>query len=485
MNETISGKELIARGWKTGPELGAALRRANEVLSGGGNREEALAAAGLPPAEPSTLSLRAAPVELTAAVGAPETEEEAGNLAMVREHMSRLLRVPVVTAATVMPDCCPSGPSPITVGGAIAAENALLPDSHSADICCSMCATFYTSSFGASQQLNTLMQVTRFGQGGRPEHQWVDHPVIGQRDDSNPFLKGLDRYVRMHLADQGDGNHFSYIGQLNLTAEFLGGLDQAGYSDLAQELSMTPGEPFVYVLVTHHGSRGLGAQVYKRGQEVAERFARRLCPETPKGTEWIPFETPEGQQYWKALQYVQDWTKANHEIIHTRFALEAKAQSCGRFFNAHNFVWRRGDLFLHGKGATPAWKDDTGRPLLGLIPLNMASPILIVAGNDNARYLSFAPHGAGRNRSRTATIQSFANPDEMEKAYTEATRGVDVRWYSGKKDVSESPLGYKNAQKVKSEIQQFGLATVIGEIQPLGCIMAGEQPEPFWKKKKK
>jgi len=33
---------------------------------------------------------------------------------------------------------------------------------------------------------------------------------------------------------------------------------------------------------------------------------------------------------------------------------------------------------------------------------------------------------------------------------------------------------------VKAQIERFGLARVVGEIQPRGCIMAGEQEEPYW-----
>ena len=33
---------------------------------------------------------------------------------------------------------------------------------------------------------------------------------------------------------------------------------------------------------------------------------------------------------------------------------------------------------------------------------------------------------------------------------------------------------------MKAQIAQFGLAHVVGEIQPQGCIMAGEAPEPHW-----
>jgi len=68
-------------------------------------------------------------------------------------------------------------------------------------------------------------------------------------------------------------------------------------------------------------------------------------------------------------------------MIHDRFlqqlSLKESGETRARLFNAHNFVWKRGDTFLHGKGATPAWKSEDGLPLLGLIPLNMASPIFI------------------------------------------------------------------------------------------------------------
>ena len=33
---------------------------------------------------------------------------------------------------------------------------------------------------------------------------------------------------------------------------------------------------------------------------------------------------------------------------------------------------------------------------------------------------------------------------------------------------------------MKAQIARFGLASVVGEIQPQGCIMAGEAPEPPW-----
>jgi hypothetical protein len=72
------------------------------------------------------------------------------------------------------------------------------------------------------------------------------------------------------------------------------------------------------------------------------------------------------------------------------------------------------------------------------------------------------------------------DPARVQQTLASCTAGLDIRWFSGAPDLSESPLGYKDATKVKAQIDHFGLATVVGEIQPQGCIMAGEAPEPHW-----
>jgi len=72
------------------------------------------------------------------------------------------------------------------------------------------------------------------------------------------------------------------------------------------------------------------------------------------------------------------------------------------------------------------------------------------------------------------------DPARVQKMLAETTAGLDIRWYGGAPDLSESPLGYKDATKVKAQIAHYGLANIVGEIQPRGCIMAGEAPEPPW-----
>src|SRR5690606_26594746 len=96
---------------------------------------------------------------------------------------------------------------------------------------------------------------------------------------------------------------------------------------------------------------------------------------------------------------------------------------------------------------------------------------------------------AGRNRSRTATLREFrktnGETDEaaVAKAVADTTQGLDIRWYYGKADLSESPLGYKPAAQVRAQIEQFGLADVAAEITPLGCIMAGDPGPRPWQRR--
>ncbi|WP_236551523.1 RtcB family protein [Tenacibaculum maritimum] len=76
------------------------------------------------------------------------------------------------------------------------------------------------------------------------------------------------------------------------------------------------------MLVTHHGSRGSGVNLYKRGMCIAEQFRKKLSPDTLKQNVWVPFETSEGKNYREALQIVRKKIKINHEVIRDRILNE-------------------------------------------------------------------------------------------------------------------------------------------------------------------
>ncbi len=483
----LTESDLLLAGWLHGPQLTAMLA-AVDAMESRGIRDPAYALKLLRrdfPAPEQKLRLRPEPAPLAAAIVAI-TPSDVENIETVRRCMEELLRVPVIQRGAIMPDACPVGPAAasIPVGGAVAAEKAIIPGAHSEDVCCSLYATFYQTSAEVSTQLDALMASTRFGAGGRKEEDWVPHPVLQEEVWDNPFLQGLERHAAMHLADQGDGNHFAWLGQVSFDPDQIRALAAAGHAALATSLSSHDGA--WNVLVTHHGSRGLGAHVFKRGQKAAEKQTAKIAAGMPTAACWLDADSEEGLAYWEALQYVGRWTLANHQCIHAGFLDKLGSTAAASVGNEHNFVWKRGDIFYHGKGATPAWPDDQGRPQLGLIPLHMAAPILLVLGRDNADYLSFAPHGAGRNLSRRAATKPWRGDDgtidskTLGRLVAEQTPGLDIRWWHGKPDLSETPLAYKPAAQIKAQIQQFGLAEIIAEIQPLGCVMAGDAgPRPW------
>ncbi len=481
---TINGKHLVAWGVPTGPAFKLALAQAQELAAQGLSEDEIKARITVAFPKPVHFKRRASGT-FTEAIAA-ETEEDAANIEAVRAHMAELMRNPMLEHGSVMPDACPSGSAKgtIPVGGAVISR-AIHPAFHSADICCSMYATVFASGTPTAKFMDALAATTRFGPGGRPPETQVADPITDEIEDTrNPFLTQLAGRAKAQLCDQGDGNHFAFLGRMTVTPKLIAKLHCAGEATLAHALT---GRGEVDVLVTHHGSRDLGAQVYKRGLAEAERHMARVSPDTPPHQAWLDPDSTTGADYWAALQYVARWTKRNHQLIHRGTLAKLGLTPLTEFGNEHNFVWQRDNLFYHGKGATPAWTKPDGNPLLGLIPLNMAAPILLTLGRDNTRYASFSPHGAGRNKSRTALLREqglhgLAPADYLARSHAllaEQTAGLDVRFFYDRPDVSETPIAYKSATQVRAQIEQFGLADVIGLIEPKGSIMAGDYDKPW------
>ncbi len=456
----ITGKDLITWGYKPGPWFPAAIEAANAAQAAG--RDVRAAVDKLAPPRVESVALRAQGDLAHHLNIRAEDPDEVENVAAVERHMRELMRVPTIVAGAVMPDACPAGAAPgtIPVGGVIAAKDAIHPGMHSADICCSMAVTVF-GDIDPTAVLDTGMQASHFGGGGRAQGAQLRPPdAIMTAFEGNEFLRPHVSAAVEHFATQGDGNHFFFVGRVRSTGRVA--------------------------LVTHHGSRKPGAMLYKAGMAVAERFRRELSPQTPAHNAWIPAETQEGRDYWDALQTIRTWTKANHFAIHGLIAERLGTRVEERFWNEHNFVFRKSDgLFYHAKGATPAFHgfaaDDSG---LTLIPLNMAEPILVTRGLNAENGLGFAPHGAGRNFSRSAYMRRVAGKTESE-IVGEQTRGIDARFFCGIPDISELPLAYKSAATVRRQIEEYGLAEVVDTIEPIGCIMAGDwQRDAPWRRKK-
>lgn len=455
---TITGKELIALGFKSGKWFPEAIAHINTNQLKGDAMLDYLEQYWSAP----VLELHKKPVPFSINITA-ENELEQENVGKILASMQILMRTPTLVGGAVMPDACPAGPKgTIPVGGVVVAKNAIHPGMHSADICCSVMLT----DFGKTDPkavLDAAHASTHFGPGGRDTDAQYPFPkTLLDAFESNTLLNdaGMLQIAHSHLGTQGDGNHFLFVGISKKTGNTM--------------------------LITHHGSRAPGARLYTKGMKIAERFRKELSPATLKQNAWIPFDTEEGQTYWDALQIIRAWTKENHEVLHNATLAALGITAKNRFWNEHNFVFKDGNLFYHAKGATPLDKkfmpDITGPRL---IPLNMAEPVLIVTGDTTAENMGFAPHGAGRNMSRTQHKRNkaaFTN----EEVFKKETKGLDVRFFSNEIDVSELPSAYKNATTVRAQMSEFGLGTVLDEVMPYGSIMAGDwEMNAPWRKKRR
>jgi tRNA-splicing ligase RtcB (3'-phosphate/5'-hydroxy nucleic acid ligase) len=453
----ITGKDILALGFKPAKWFKDAIVHVN--MNGLEGQELLDYLNSCVPVEIPYISLHDSHVPFHENIIA-ESEDEKENFKSVQDSMKLLMKTPTVVAGAVMPDACPAGPlGTIPVGGVVVTRNAIHPGMHSADICCSVLLT-NLGKVDPKTVLDMAQNVTHFGPGGRPRGAQFDLPKeIEDEFKLNSFLNSpfAISIAKEHMGTQGDGNHFLFVGTSKNTGET--------------------------VIVTHHGSRGVGALLYKSGMKVAEKFRTKLSKDTLPQNAWIPSESPEGIEYWDALQTVRKWTKQNHVILHDTICENLGVTKVDRFWNEHNFVFKDGDLFYHAKGATPMdnkfMPDITGPKI---IPLNMSQPILLVEGGTTESNLGFAPHGAGRNLSRTKHKISKGGKTD-EEIFAEETQGIDARFHSNVIDISELPSAYKNAHDVKAQINQFNLAQVVDEILPYGSIMAGDHGKNApWKK---
>lgn len=386
--------------------------------------------------------------------------DEESNYNSVVTEMRKIMRLPTVLGGAIMPDACPVGVEQIPVGGVVVTENTIHPSFHSADICCSVMTT-NLGKVNPKDVLDISFGTTQFGAGGRKGHNgwnsiFYDNKDLVKRVEDNFFTKDFIVKAASHIGTQGDGNHFLFVG-----------------------VSEKTGDTY---LVTHHGSRGFGASVYKKGMFVAKKLTGK-----DEKNPWISYDEIEGKLYWEALQIIRDWTKLNHESIHDKIVNKLKIQYLDRYWNEHNFVFKDGNKFYHAKGATPLSNkfvpDSTNG--LRLIPLNMSQPILVVKGETTENNLGFAPHGAGRNFSRSEHKRRNTKKT-IDEIFKIETKGLDIRFFSGNIDISELPSAYKNAKNVEAQMSKFNLGEVVDRILPYGCIMAGDcEIDAPWKNRKK
>ncbi|UYQ92442.1 RtcB family protein [Chitinophaga horti] len=363
-------------------------------------------------------------------------------------QMEQAVRLPVAVAGALMPDAHHGYGLPI--GGVLATGNAVIPYGVGVDIGCRMCLSILDLPVKSQQaEYNKYVKVltdhTKFGAGAAWKHT-PDAEVLERKEfEELPLLKFLHDKAVGQLGTSGSGNHFVEWGVVHI-------------QDAQNEWGLMPGE--YTAILSHSGSRGLGAQV--AGHYT--RLAKELCP-LPKEVQhlaWLDLNSEAGQEYWLSMNLAGDYASACHHLIHERLVKAMGAEVLARVENHHNFAWKEThegkEMIVHRKGATPA-----GKGVMGIIPGSMTAPGYIVRGRGEAASLDSASHGAGRAMSRTAATQSITR-----HAMDKMLRDHGVTLIGGGLD--EAPMAYKNINEVMSA--QTDLVEVLARFQPTIVRMA-------------
>jgi tRNA-splicing ligase RtcB len=364
-------------------------------------------------------------------------------------QMYQAAKLPIAVAGALMPDAHAGYGLPI--GGVLATENAVIPYGVGVDIGCRMCLSVFDidpKELVQREQFFTreLKEATLFG-GGRQFETSTSHEVLDRPEfDEIAILKGLQGRAARQLGSSGSGNHFVEFGVVEI-------------AEADPILKIAPG---IYLgLLSHSGSRGLGASIANHYTRVAKQ--KRRLPGEANNLAWLSLDEQEGVEYWMAMNLAGDYASACHHVIHTKIATQLGRRPIGRVENHHNFAWKETiggkEYIVHRKGATPAGKD-----VLGIIPGSMTAPGYIVKGRGEVTALSSAAHGAGRKMSRTAAMNSITHA-----LLKETLEKHGVKLLGGGLD--EAPQAYKNIGDVM--LSQQELVDIVGRFTPKIVRMDG------------
>ncbi|MBF0517569.1 MAG: RtcB family protein, partial [Nitrospirae bacterium] len=207
-----------------------------------------------------------------------------------------------------------------------------------------------------------------------------------------------------------------------------------------------------------------------------------------------PFNSPEAQLYFSAMNGAANYAWANRQVIMYQtieaFArvLSASLRDLGMrlvYDVAHNIAkvethtvgGTKRALVVHRKGATRAFA--AGHPELPLSYRHIGQPVLIpgdmgrasyvLTGTETAMAETFGSscHGAGRLMSRHQAIKSAKGRAiwrELED------QGITVMTAGKTTLAEEMPQAYKDISNVVDIVQSAGIAKKVAMLKPLGVV---------------
>ena len=304
----------------------------------------------------------------------------------------------------------------------------------------------------------------------------------GKFNDADPQL--VSEMAKKRGTDQlgtiGSGNHFVEVDYV----------EEIYNKTIAKAFGLKANQ---VVVLIHTGSRGLGHQVATDYIRLMMNTMETYNIKVPdKELACAPFNSKEGQNYFKAMCAAANYAWCNREVIswETRTAWKncfgVKQSELKLLYDvAHNIAkietytidGVEKKVIVHRKGATRAFGpkfeelpkayNNVGQPVI--IPGSMGTCSYVLAGTSKSRDIAFGSccHGAGRQLSRTAAKKQVNAP--VLKAQLQ-DQGIYIEAGSFKGIAEEAPIAYKDVDQVVETIQTSGIAKRVAKLRPVAVI---------------
>lgn len=357
------------------------------------------------------------------------------------EQIKNISEMPFIFKhVAVMPDCHLGKGA--TVGSVIATKGAIIPAAVGVDIGCGMIA------------VKTIWKKS-------------DLP-----EDLAKIRMGIDRRIPLFAGSQNQKVTESAAKRI-AELEEMGGDDIAFFDKLMSGWrmglgSLGSGNHFIEVTVDenddvwaflHSGSRGIGNKIATHHIAIAQKVMEMYhIPLVDRDLAYLPEGTVQFADYIRQMNWAQHFALLNREEMMDRVLTELSytmfgelrpfEEFTGQRINCHhNFTQMENHLgenvWLTRKGAILA-----SEGTYGLIPGSMGTASYVVRGKGNPVSFTSAPHGAGRNFSRTEARKRITM-EELEKAME------GKEWNHSEKFIDEAPAAYKDIDVVMENAKEL------------------------------
>lgn len=304
---------------------------------------------------------------------------------------------------------------------------------------------------------------------------WADNSKISSR--------AVDRGFNQ-IGTLGSGNHYLEIQRVK--EENI--IDK----ELAKKWGIFPEQ---VVIMFHCGSRGFGHQV---ATDYLQTFLNIM--ERKYGIKILdrelacaPFNSPEGQDYYKAMACGVNMSFANRQVILHRvrevfskiFNQDAESLGMHQLYDvSHNRAHlhkqkvdgETKELLTHRKGATSSWGPgreeipevwrNTGQPVI--IGGSMETGSYLLSGLETAEQTFFSTaHGSGRTMSRTKARKLWRG-ERLQREMQQ--RGIYVKSVSFAGLAEEAGGAYKNIDEVIHATHLAGISKKVSKLVPLANV---------------